>query len=236
MSATTSLARLDTRRKRVSTGSSSTARTATSCRASSRRSRTSARTTTAPRSTTAFAIRFEVFGAVREAWPARLPISVHLGARLGGGRHYPRRRGRDRARLQGGRRGHDRLLVGPGEPAAGAGVRPHVARRSRIACATRRSRDAIARWAPSREADRERHPSRRRADLCAIARPHLAKRRVDARRGGTHRLSRRRVAATVSVGEDAARSATSTAIARQRRRGRRYRRSSARRASSGCRP
>ena len=92
----------------------------------------------------------EVFHAMREVWPAApADLGADLGARLGRGRHHARRRGRDRARLQGRRRRPDRLLIGPGQQAPAAGLRPHVP-------------DAVRRPHPQRG----RHPDdRRRRDL-----------------------------------------------------------------------
>ena len=58
--------------------------------------------------------------------PSSCRFGADLGARLGRGRHHPRRRGRDRAPPQGRGRRPDRLLVGPGEQAAKAGLRPDV--------------------------------------------------------------------------------------------------------------
>jgi hypothetical protein len=59
---------------------------------------------------------------------ARTPAAVgaHLGTRLGRRRHHAGRCGRDRACVQGCRRRHDRLLVGPGQRAAEAHLWPHV--------------------------------------------------------------------------------------------------------------
>ena len=69
----------------------------------------------------------EVFRAMRAAWPQHLPMSVRISAHdwVEGG-ITPDDAVRDRARLQGRRRRHDRLLVGPGQQEAEAGLRPHV--------------------------------------------------------------------------------------------------------------
>ena len=83
---------------------------------------------------------------MRAAWPQHLPMSVRISAHdwVEGG-ITPDDAVRDRAGLQGGGRRHDRLLVGPGQQAAKAGVRPHVP-------------DAVRRPHPQR--GRHRRPSR----------------------------------------------------------------------------
>ena len=69
----------------------------------------------------------EVFRAMRAAWPAdAADVGAHLGARLGAGRQHARRRGRDRAAVQGGRRRPDRRVVRPDDARGEAGLRPHV--------------------------------------------------------------------------------------------------------------
>ena len=70
----------------------------------------------------------EVFrGDARGRGRTQLPMSVRISAHdwVEGG-ITPDDAVRDRARLQGGRRRPDRLLVGPGQQAAEAGLRPHV--------------------------------------------------------------------------------------------------------------
>jgi anthraniloyl-CoA monooxygenase len=67
----------------------------------------------------------EVFAAVR-AGPQDKPMSVRISAHdwVEGG--ITADDGGDRTRLQGGRRGHDRLFIRPGQPGSGAGLRPDV--------------------------------------------------------------------------------------------------------------
>ncbi len=67
-------------RRPASTGSSCTARTATCCRASSRRSPTGATTNTAADLAGRCRYPLEVFAAIRAAWPADKPISVRISA------------------------------------------------------------------------------------------------------------------------------------------------------------
>ena len=147
---------------------------ATCCRASSRRSPICAPTNTAARSPTACAIRSKSSGRARGVAGGPADVGAHLRARLGRGRHHARRRGRDRARVQGRGRGHDRLLVGPGEPKA----EPVFGRMFQTPFADRMRNEAgiatIAVGAIS-EADHVNSIiAAGRADLCAIARPHLA--------------------------------------------------------------
>ena len=176
----------------ASTGSSCTARTATCCRASSRRSPTCARTSTAARSPTACAIRWKCSAPCATRGRTHLPMSVRISAHdwVEGG-ITPDDAVRDRARVQGGGRGHDRLLVGPGQQQAAARVRPHVP-------------DAVRRSRPQRGRHRDH---RRRRDL--RGRP-----RQQHHRGGARRPVRARTAASREPGLDAAwrppRSATST--------------------------
>ena len=197
----------------ASTGSSCTARTATCCRRSSRRSPTSAPTSTAARSTNRLRYPLEVFAAMRAVWPQRpADVGAHLGARLGRGRHHARRRGRDRARLQGRRRRPDRLLVGPGEQAAAAGLRPHVPDAVRRPHPQRgrhrddgRRRDLRGRPRQQHHRRRPRRPVRRRP-------PAPGEPGVDAARGGPHRRhDGSRLAEAVPVGARRSSSATSSA-------------------------
>ena len=159
---------------------------------------------------------------------AAADLGADLGARLGRGRHHARRRGRDRAHLQGRRRRHDRLLVGPGQQAAAAGLRPHVP-------------DAVRRPHP----ERSRHPDdRRRRDLGSRPRQQHHRRRprrpvrgraaaprqpgVDAARGGQDRRHRRRRGRSSTARPRSSSSATSSARSRWRRRPAACRRSSRR--------
>ena len=155
----------------ASTGSSCTARTATCCRRSSRRSPTSAPTSTAARSRTACAIRSRC--SARCARPGRrdLPMSVRISAHdWVDGRHHARRRGRDRARLQGRRRRPDRRA----RRARSARGRS----RSTAACTRRRSPTASATRSASRRSRSARSPrpttstasSRPAAPTCAPSR------------------------------------------------------------------
>ena len=68
-----------------------------------------------------------VRGGARRVAGGSLPMSVRISTHdwVDGG-ITPARCRRDRARLQGRRRGHDRLLVGPGQQGREAGLRPHV--------------------------------------------------------------------------------------------------------------
>ena len=202
----------------ASTGSSCTARTATCCRRFI--SPLTNQRTDEYGGSLDNRLRYplEVFRAMRAVWPeAAADVGAHLGARLGRGRHHARRRGRDRARLQGGRRRPDRLLVGPGQQAGAAGLRPHVP-------------DAVRRPHPQRGRHRRPSPSARSprpttstassppaAPTCAPSRG----RTWPIRRG---RCSRRRRSATpTSPGRSStgpascSSSATSSASARRRR-------------------
>ena len=162
--------------KPASTGSSCTARTATCSRASSRRSPTSARTNTAARSRTACAIRCEVFDAMRAVWPdgqAAFPCAFRrtTGSTAA---HTPDDAVADRARLQGGGRRHDRRLVRPSQQAE----KPVYGRMFQTPFSDRiRNETGIATIAVGAifEADHVNSIiAAGRADLCAVARPHLA--------------------------------------------------------------
>ena len=147
----------------------------------------------------------EVFAAVRAAWPAApADVGAHLHARLGRGRHHAGRRGGDRARLQGGGRRHDRLLVGPGQQGGEAGLRPHVPDAVRRPHPQRgrhrddrRGRDQRGRPRQQHHRRRPRRPVRRRA--AAPGQPG-----VDAHRGRAHRLDSRELAGAVPLGQAAA--------------------------------
>ena len=118
----------------------------------------------------------EVFRAMRAVWPRRqADVGAHLGARLGARRQHARRRGGDRAPVQSRRRRSDRRVVGPdyasgADRCTGACTRRH----SRTASATR-SVSPPSRWATSsRPTIVNSIVAAGRADLCALARPHLA--------------------------------------------------------------
>jgi anthraniloyl-CoA monooxygenase len=116
----------------------------------------------------------EVFAAMRAAWPPTAHERAHLGARLGARRQHARRRGGHRPPVQGRRLRHDRRA----RPA-----RPRATRsRCTAACTRRRLPTASAtRWHRTMavgaisEADHANSIiAAGRADLCAVARPHLA--------------------------------------------------------------
>ena len=129
---------------------------------------------------------------MRAVWPEDRPISVRISAHdwVEGG-ITPDDAVRDRARLQGGRRRPDRLLVGPGQQAGEAGLRPHVP-------------DAVRRPHPQRGRHRD-HRGRR--DLRGRSRQQHHRRRprrplrggaaapgqsgLDADRGGARSATRR---------------------------------------------
>ena len=190
----------------ASTGSSCTARTATCCRRSSRRSPTGAPTSTAARSTNRLRYPLEVFAAIRAVWPQQLPIWVRISAHdwVEGG-ITPDDAVEIARAVQGRGRRHDRLLVGPGQQEAAAGLRPHVP-------------DAVRRPDPQRSRHRD---DRRRRDLRGRPRQQHHRRRprrpvrdrapaprqsgMDAARGREDRLSPTRLAEAVPLGEGAAR-------------------------------
>ena len=118
----------------------------------------------------------EVFRAMREVWPAGpADVGAHLGHRLGRGRHRRRRRGRDRPGVRSRRGGHHPRLGRADLAERPARVRTHVP-------------DAVLGPHPQRDrASRTiavgniTEPDQvnsiiaaGRADLCALARPHLA--------------------------------------------------------------
>ena len=118
----------------------------------------------------------EVFRAMRAVWPARqADVGAHLGARLGAGRQHARRRGGDRATLQGRRRRPDRRVLGPDDARR---RRPVYGRMYQTPFADRiRNEVGIATMAVGAifEADHVNSiVMAGRADLCALARPHLA--------------------------------------------------------------
>ena len=118
------------RRRPASTGSSSTWRTATCCRASSRRSRTSATTTTAARSRTACASRSRSSTRCAPSGRQHLPISVRISATDwidAEGRGTTAEESVAFAReLKARRLRPDRRLVGGQLARVAARVRPHV--------------------------------------------------------------------------------------------------------------
>ena len=167
---------------------------------------------------------------MRAVWPAAAAdVGADLGARLGRGRHHAGRRGRDRARVQGRRRRPDRLLVGPGQQAAEARLRPHVP-------------DAVRRPHPQRGRHRRRSRSARspRPTTSTASSPPAAPTcapspgRISPTRPG--RCSKRRkigytdgrLAEAVPLGQGRSSSATSSASGRRRRRAPACRRSSRR--------
>ena len=116
----------------------------------------------------------EVFRAMRKAWPdEQADVGPHLGDRLAGRRAHRRRRRRGGARLRRGRLRPDRRVDRADHAGRRADLRPHVP-------------DAVLRPDPQRRRPRHhvrrRHHQRRpgqhhraagRADLVALARPHL---------------------------------------------------------------
>jgi len=144
-------------------------------------------------------------GRARRMAVAPADVGTHLGARLGRRRHHARRRGGDRARLQGGRRRHDRLLVGTGEQARAAGLRTHVPDALRRSHPQRGGHRHHRRGGDLRGRSREQHRGggTRRS---LRRRPSAPRQRVvDAAGGRAHRLPRRRMAAAVPHGQAAAR-------------------------------
>ena len=146
----------------------------------------------------------EVFAAVRAAWPAEKPISVRISASDWAEGGLDEDVGRARARAQGGRRRRHRRLDRPDRAVAATGLRPHVP-------------DAVRRSHPQRG----RHPDHRgrqhleadhvntiiaagRADLCALARPHLANPSWTLR-AAARRIRGPVVAAAVSLRQEPAR-------------------------------
>ena len=119
-----------------------------------------------------------VFRAMREVWPDdQADQRAHLGQRLGAGRHYPERRGRRGPALQSGRRRRDRLLVGPGQQGrTQPRLRPYV---PGVPLSDRiRNEVGVSTIAVGNifEGDHVNTiiAAGRAADLCAVARPHLA--------------------------------------------------------------
>ena len=135
--------------------------------------------------------------------------------RLGRGRHHARRCGGDRARLQGRRRRPDRLLVGPGQQAGEAGLRPHVPDAVRRPGAQRgRHRDHRG-GRHHRGRPRQQHHRRRPRRPVRGGAPAPGQSGVDADRGGAHRLCGRGLAEAVPRRQGAARAQRSSANAPQ---------------------
>ncbi len=118
----------------------------------------------------------ELFRAIRAVWPEDKPMSVRLSChRLGRGRQHARGRAGVCEAVQGGRRRPDRLLVRPGLGRRPSGLRPaRTRRRSPTRSATRLGVATIAVGAISEADHANSIIAAGRADLCAIARPHLA--------------------------------------------------------------
>ena len=116
----------------------------------------------------------EVFHAVRAACPRTSPCRCGSRRTTGSRAASPRRRGRDRAPLQGRRRRHDRLLVRPGQQ----GRKPVYGRMFQTPFADRVRNEAgiptIAVGAIFEADHANAIIASGRADLCALARPHLA--------------------------------------------------------------
>ena len=117
----------------------------------------------------------EVFAAMRAAWPAGpADVGAHLGARLGRGRHHADRRGRDRAAFKAA--GADLIDCSSGQ--VSAEQKPVYGRMYQTPFADRiRNEVGIATIAVGAifEADHVNSIiAAGRADLCALARPHLA--------------------------------------------------------------
>ena len=165
----------DGRRTPASTCSSCTARTATCCRASSRRSPISAPTSTADRSRTGCAIPLEVFAAMREVWPAERPMSVRISATDW---------------VEGGVTGDDAVAVARAFAAAGVDIvhvstgqtsvdaRPVYGRMYQTPFSDQVRNDAgVPTIAVGNITEADQVNSiiaAGRADLCALARPHLS--------------------------------------------------------------
>ena len=142
-------------------------------------------------------------------------VGAHLGDRLGGRRPHRRRRGRGRARLRGGRLRPDRRVD--------RADRRRTPSRSMAACSRRRSptRSATRPGSPRCASARSRPPIRStpssppgRADLVALARPHLVDPYFTMQGGGLVRRERRSIARrNISPGRTRS-SATACATAR----------------------
>ena len=163
-----------------------------------------------------------VRGDARGLAGATADVGAHLGARLGRGRHHARRRGRDRARVQGRRRRPDRLSR---RARSARGRQPVYGRMYQTPFADRiRNEVGIATMAVGAISEADHVNSiiaAGRADLCAVARPHLANPAWTLHRGGQDRLTRRhrrRLAEAVPARPRASSSATSSASARSPRR------------------
>ena len=207
------------RRLPASTGSSCTARTATCCRLHLPADQPARRRLWRRARRTAAAFRSRYSARVRAVWPrGPADVGAHLGARLGARRQYAGRRGRDRAALQGRRSRPDRRVVRPDHARRCAGLRPHVpdaVRRSH----PQRSR-ASRRWRSARSSSPTTSTASSwpgRADLCALARPHLADPYWTLHAAAQLGLPRHRVAEAVSARQGAARAQPRTRRADRRR-------------------
>ena len=119
----------------------------------------------------------EVLRAVREAWPAiAAAVGSNFRAGLGARRHRVRRTSSPwRARSRTRRCGFAQRLDGPDGGGSTAGVRAHVANPIRGPDPQHRRHPDRWRWAISSRPDHVNTiVGAGRADLCAIARPHLA--------------------------------------------------------------
>ena len=206
------------RRHRLRLCSNCTARTAICCRASCRRSPTCATTSTAAATRIARAFRSRCSAPIRAVWPEDRPISVRLSCHdWTEGGNTPEDAAIFAQHVQGGRRRPDRLLVRPG--------RRRTSSRSTAACTRRRS--------PTRSATRSASPTiavgaiseadhansiiaAGRADLCAIARPHLADPAWTLHEAAQDRRARHRLAQAVSVRQERSTRPTSRAPLRGR--------------------
>ena len=133
-------------------------------------------------------------------------VGAHLGARLGRGRHHARRRGGDRAR-QFKAAGADLIDCSSGQ--VSKKQQPVYGRMYQTPFADRiRNEAGIATMAVGAISEADHVNSiiaAGRADLCAVARPHLANPGLDPDRSGQDRLPRPRVAEAVPVRQDPAR-------------------------------
>ena len=108
----------------------------------------------------------EVFHAVRAAWPRTSPCRCGSRRTTGSRAASPRRRGRDRAPLQGRRRRHDRLLVRPGQQGRSPSTAACSRRPSPTACATKPAFPPSP-WARSSRPTTPTPSSRPAAPTCA---------------------------------------------------------------------
>ena len=133
----------------------------------------------------------EVFRAMRAAWPDDMPMSVRISAHdWVGGRHHAGRRGGDRARFQGRRRRHDRRAR---RARSSKKEKPVYGRMFQTPFADRiRNEAGIATIAVGAISEADHVNSiiaAGRADLCAVARPHLANPAWTLQEAAKHRLT-----------------------------------------------